>query len=193
MARVREFDPAEALDKAMRLFWRKGYAETSVRDLVRHTGVAHAGLYAAFGDKRQLYRAALGHYDATYGKMLIGPLEKPGSGRAEIEGFFVTLVEGIKSKRFEDGCFMCNTAIEFGHEDGDILSISRGNFERMRSAFQGALTRARDRGEVEAGLDPATEASFLTSVFHGVVVLARAKIDAKQIDATVHVALGTLG
>ena len=53
MPRVREFDPDVALEKAIQLFWHKGYAETSMRDLVAHTGVAHAGLYSAFGSKRK--------------------------------------------------------------------------------------------------------------------------------------------
>ena len=52
MARVREFDPKEALAKALDLFWRKGYAETTMRDVVAYTGVAHAGLYSAFGSKQ---------------------------------------------------------------------------------------------------------------------------------------------
>lgn len=52
LTRIREFDVNDTMDKAMHLFWQKGYVETSVRDLVKYTGVAHAGLYSAFGDKK---------------------------------------------------------------------------------------------------------------------------------------------
>lgn len=192
MARVREFNAEEALDQAMRLFWRKGYAETTVRDLVEHTGVAHAGLYAAFGGKRELYRAALDHYDATYGNFLIGPLERPDAGRAEIERFFATILNAVKEKRFVDGCFMCNTAVEFGNEGDDIVSKSRDNVERMTAGFRNALKQAGARGEVKEDLDPAATASFLTSAFHGIAVLARSKASTKRIEESVRMTLRIL-
>jgi TetR/AcrR family transcriptional repressor of nem operon len=192
VARVREFNPRVALDKAMRLFWRKGYAETSVRDLVEHTGVAHAGLYAAFGGKRELYRAALEHYDATFGNFLIGPLERPDASRPEIEAFFATILDAVKKKRFVDGCFMCNTAVEFGNESDDIVLKSKDNVERMTAGFRNALKQAHVRGQVRADLEPAATASFLTSVFHGIAVLARAKAPTRRIEESVHMALRVL-
>lgn len=192
MARIREFDPQETLDKAMLLFWHKGYAETSVRDLVENTGVAHAGLYAAFGGKRALYQAALDHYNETFGDMLIGPLEQPDAGRAEVEDFFKTVGDAVRTKRFVDGCFMCNTAVEFGNEGSDVVAKPLANIERMTSGFRHALGQARDRGEVRADLDPASTASFLTSLFHGLAVLARAKAPSATIDASIQMALDAL-
>jgi AcrR family transcriptional regulator len=193
MARSREFDRNEALDKAMRLFWRKGYAETSVRDLVEHTGVAHAGLYSAFGGKRELYQAALDLYDATYGNFLLGPMEEPDAGRAAIEHFFETILYAVKTKQFGDGCFMCNTAVEFGNEGEDIVSKSRENLERMNSAFQNALRNAHVRGEVRQDLELGAAASLLTSTFHGVAVQSRAKVPFKQVENAVRMALQLLG
>lgn len=192
MPRVREFSPDEALDKAMRLFWQKGYADTSVRDLVEHTGVAHAGLYSTFGGKRELYQAALKHYDATYGNMLFGPLEVPTSGRAEIEHLFEFILGAVKHKRYGNGCLMANTAVEFGNEADDVLKSAKKNIERMATAFQGALERARERGEVAKDLDPVAVASFLASTFHGVSVLARSKAPYKRIEQSVRTALRIL-
>ena len=192
MPRTREFDADEALDKAMRLFWRKGYAETSMRDLVAHTGVAHAGLYSAFGGKRELYQAALDHYDTTFGNMLIGPLEVPDAGRAEVEGFFAIVLDAVRTNRWDDGCFMCNTAIEFGTDAGNILANARGNIDRMAAGFRRALTRAREQGEVRADLDPDATADFLVSTFHGVAVMARSKSPHDRIEHTIRIALREL-
>ena len=192
VARVREFDEQEALDRAMRLFWRKGYAETSLRDLVAHTGVANAGLYGAFGDKQALYRAALEHYNATYGDWLMGPLEAPDSGRAEVERFFAIVLDAVTSERFSDGCFMCNTAVEFGNEAEAVLSHARGNVARMTAAFRAALSRARKRGEVRRDLDPEAVGAFLACTFHGVAVLSRAKSDPTAIEQSVRAALSLL-
>ncbi len=69
MSRARSFDTDVALDKAMRLFWRKGYLDTSIDDLVSETGVGRSGLYGTFGGKRDLFFAALTRY-----RNLIHPL-----------------------------------------------------------------------------------------------------------------------
>ncbi len=192
MARIREFDPDEALEKAMGLFWQKGYAETSMRDLVAHTGVAHAGLYAAFGGKRRLFQAALGRYgDTVIGGLLKG-LETPQSGRAEVEGCFQGLLDAVERGVLGNGCLMCNTAIEFGDEAGDIRAAVNRASERMVRAFRGALERARDNGQVPADLDPAATAEFMVTVFHGIAVLVRAKASPERVRRTVRVALGVL-
>lgn len=173
MARVREFDPDETLDKAMRLFWRKGYAETSVRDLVRHTGVAHAGLYAAFGDKRRLYDAALDRYARVVGDQLLAGLEDPRSGRADIEAFFQTVIDGAKSGVFRNGCLMANTGVEFGDQPGPELNRVMRNFRRFSKAFEGALERAKARREMPSDLKVRDMADSLSATFHGLAVLSR--------------------
>src|SRR5579872_1958565 len=62
MARPKEFEPQRALDKAMNLFWRLGYANTSLEELMKEMGIARQSLYDTFGDKRSLYLKALAHY-----------------------------------------------------------------------------------------------------------------------------------
>ncbi len=192
MVRLREFDPDEALDKAMGLFWQKGYAETSVRDLVQHTGVAHAGLYSVFGGKREIYLAALDRYDSIYGDRLIGPLEKKCAGRAEVEGFFETVLNVVKSGQFGNGCFMCNTAVEFGNQDGDIEKKAMRNIDRMTAGFKSALRRAKKKGEVRSDLNVSETASFLVNTFYGVAVFSRAKAPSQTIQQTVRLALQVL-
>ena len=193
MPRVREFDPDVALEKAIKLFWRKGYAETSMRDLVEFTGVAHAGLYSAFGSKRNVFKAALAHYRDTTMTQFLQPLESSTSGRAEVEGFFDGILQLIGGGHFENGCFMVNTGIEFGDEAGDILTLVADHMERMVMAFRAALGRAKARGEVPDSLDPETTAEFLVSVFNGIAVFARARSPFSRIEHSVQVALKELG
>ena len=198
MARVREFDEAEALEKAMRLFWQKGYSDTSVRDLVEHTGVAHAGLYTAFGGKRELYQATLDHYNLTYGNLLFGPMEKPDACRAQVEEFFYFILRAVKSETFQNGCMMCNTAVEFGNDTHgnsgsiDVLAVASANVERMTTALENALKRALANGEVRDDLDPVAMASFFGTVFYGIAVLSRSKTNPKRIEDTIDMALATL-
>lgn len=192
MARVREFDPEVALERAMQLFWHKGYAETSMRELVSYTGVAHAGLYSAFGSKRDLFRAALQHYMERVLAQLFKGLEHPNSGRAEVEQFFEMLLNQVEAGGLPDGCFMCNSAVEFGDEPGKIQSSISKNLARIVKAFQGALERAKIKGEVRSDLDPRATANLLVTTFVGSAVLIRAKSPFEGIERAVRVALKTL-
>ena len=92
MARNREFDPTEALEKAMMVFWQKGYVDTSIDDLVDATGVSRYGLYDEFGSKRGLFLASLDHYQNTAVNAYFGIIERTGAGMPEIKLYFDTLL-----------------------------------------------------------------------------------------------------
>ena len=192
MARVREFDPEEALEKALALFWRNGYAETTMRDVVAYTGVAHAGLYGAFGSKHDLFKAALIHHRNTTMAWLLRDLEAPDAGRPEVEQFFEALLDIIESGDFDNGCFMLNTGIAFGGKDDDIMDNVHAHLEQMVQAFQRALERAKAQGDVRADLDPRATAEFLVSVFNGTAAFARARTPYDRIERSVRTALKEL-
>lgn len=192
MARTREFDPEKALDKALQLFWQKGYAETSMRDVVAFTGVSHAGLYSAFGNKRSLYIASLKRHLDVNMTRLIQDIESPDAGRAEIEQFFSMMLTIVKTGNFENGCFMANTAVAFGTEPGEILDIFNAHIERMEIGFQTALEKAKERGEIRADLDPLAVADMLVTIFNGMAVLARGRSGYGRIERSVHTAFKIL-
>ncbi len=192
MARLREFDEEKALEKALELFWHKGYAETSMRDVVTYTGVAHAGLYSAFGSKRDLFQAALmRHLEVTL-TQLSSKLNTPEAGRAELEEFFLTMLHIVKTGNFDDGCFMANSAVAFGTEPGPILDIFNDHIERMERSFRTALENAKARGEVRSDLDPLAVADLLVTVFNGMAVLARGSSGYDRIERSVKTALKVL-
>ena len=193
MARLREFDTEQALEKAMRLFWQKGYADTTMRDLVATTGVAHAGLYTAFGDKRSLFQAALQRYGDSVLAKLVEDLEAPGAGRRQIEQLFDRLIRQARAGAWKNGCFMCNTAVEFGDDKGEIIRSVNRNLGRLERAFHGALARARASGEIASELDLQAAAAFLVSVFVGSAVRLRAKSPVGRVESGVRMALRVLG
>ncbi len=174
MPRRREFDEDEALEKAMHLFWRKGYADTSVRDLVAHTGVAHAGLYKAFGDKDHLFEAAVRKYAVEQQRAMYEPLEAEHAGRAEIEAFFNTVIAIVKKGGFEHGCFVANTAVAFGSDPGPVGEMVRGNLRRQVAAFRNALRGAKRRGEIGTHVDEKKVGAGLATTFYGMSAIARA-------------------
>jgi TetR/AcrR family transcriptional repressor of nem operon len=80
MPRPKEFDREHVLDRAMGVFWSKGYAATSIEDLVAHMGIQRGSLYGTFRDKRTLFLSALDRYQHVVARELVEVLETPGSG-----------------------------------------------------------------------------------------------------------------
>ena len=87
MPRTKAFQPAEALDRAMELFWHRGYAATGLDQLVRHTGASRYGLYATFGGKRDLFLASLERYSQAVMDPMIGPLEAARASTRRTSGW----------------------------------------------------------------------------------------------------------
>jgi TetR/AcrR family transcriptional repressor of nem operon len=82
MAGVKQFDQSEVLDRAVMLFWRRGYEATSIGDLVEAIGINRGSLYATFGDKRRFFLASLQRYIQTIGAALFAELEGNDPRRA---------------------------------------------------------------------------------------------------------------
>ena len=192
MARPKEFDPREALDRAMGLFWRKGYFDTSMRDIVAETGVSHAGLYSTFGNKHELFLAALDLYQQRIKGEMMCALEEPDSALPEIQGYFEELLNMTKDPRFESGCMICNAAIDLAPEDPAVSERVHGYLDRLIEAFRGALERAKERGQVRQGLDPQAAADVLGSTLVALGSFQRAGMEDERLERFARNALATL-
>jgi TetR/AcrR family transcriptional regulator, transcriptional repressor for nem operon len=111
MAGVKQFDRNEALDRAMVTFWTRGYEATSIDDLVQATGIGRGSLYGTFGDKRQLFLAALDHYWNTVGMEMFAELPDP-EARHAIERMFDALIRRASNPKLPRGCLFTNTSLE---------------------------------------------------------------------------------
>ena len=117
MARTREFCPSEALDKAMRVFWAKGYFGTSIEDLVAATGVSRYGLYGEFGGKNGLFLAALAHYQASVVCPMLDIIGRPGASLPALRALFALLAEFSRQPGGKLGCLVFNSVNEMGLHD----------------------------------------------------------------------------
>lgn len=192
MARSKEFEPREALQKAMELFWHKGYSDTSMDDLVAYTGVSRYGLYSTFGDKHELFLAALDHYRDSSATWLLGAMEAPDASLAAVRWFFETLLAGACSPKGELGCLMCNTALALAPHDQESGAKVQLHLQRTGQAFRHALSNAQRRREISAQVDVEAYADYLVGVAQGLFVLARASADCTVIKRFVQVALSQL-
>ena len=122
MARPKEFDRDAAVERAMSVFWRKGYAATSTDDLLDAMKIGRQSMYDTFGGKRRLYLEALERYQLESVAGNIGRLRSTASPLAGIEALVVGIIASDKSVR-ERGCMGVGSICEFGNIDTDLVTL----------------------------------------------------------------------
>jgi len=192
MARTREFDPEDALHRAMGVFWRKGYANTSIEDLVDATGVNRYGLYDEFQSKHGIFLAALDRYREESIGRAIATIEAPGAGLGAIRAFLEGALEHACTEEGRAGCLMTNSAAEVAPYDDQAAHEVEVFRRRLAAAFRGALERARARGELAADAPVERNADFLVGVLHALSVLARSRAGKPMMTHVVQAALAVL-
>lgn len=192
MARTKEFDPERALAKAMDLFWRLGYENTSLDALMLEMGVARQSLYDTFGDKRALYLKAMAYYrDQTNGQMQ-RMLEQIPS----VKDGFAKLLYGLAAEtreRHERGCLLLSANLQRDTRDREIADFLRDNQERVEAIFAQALRRAQKQNELPRKQDPKALARFFVATIQGMRAMARLKSDRKALEEVARVALAVFG
>ena len=146
--RPREFDESTALEQAMTVFWRHGYDAVSIDDLQDATGLARQSLYRTFGDKRSLFLRALDFYGEEMIGPVVGALNSDGRAIDNIHQVFKMWDEGATLPD-GPGCMLVNTCSQFLYADEDVTTLVLKHQGRLASAFQGALKRAQDEGDVD--------------------------------------------
>ena len=190
MVRVKAFDPDQALEAAMRMFWQRGFEATSMRDLLNGMSIGRGSFYDTFRDKRTLFLASLDRFEKVRTSWINERLED--SGLEGIEEVFRRTIESLVEFEPRRGCLLANTAVELApHDPGVAARISR-YIQRTEAAFERALIRARAAGEIPPDSDTKALSRFLVNNLHGMRVLARAGAERVSLEDIAHVALGAL-
>jgi TetR/AcrR family transcriptional repressor of nem operon len=193
MARPRQFDPDEVLDRSMREFWQRGYRETSVDDLVEVTGVNPGSLYHAFpGGKRGLFLEALDRYSKLVVPEKMGALESAGAGLAELRAYFDGLVDDLTTPEGRVGCLMVNSTMELAAEDSEVGAVVRDHMGRLERNAERALRNARRRGEIPEHVSPRAKATQLMATGMGLMVVGKTDPGRKVLDTIVDTAFADL-
>jgi len=173
MARPKAFDEKDVLDKAVAVFWAKGYEATSMHDLVEAMGIRRGSLYATFGSKQQLFLQSLERYGKVVVKQFLDILESKPSAIESIELFFAQLVEHLLTAGPLRSCLVTNSAIERGLRDEATKEQVLHLLNALEKGFYNALKRAQENNELSTSLDLKTVASFLTSNMQGLLVMGK--------------------
>lgn len=181
--RPRGFDRDAALERAMRLFWRKTYEGTSLAELTAAMGINAPSLYAAFGSKDALFREAVAHYSEHHGTEIWQTLRETAAIDAAVEGFLLATARSYSTPGDPPGCLIVLGA---QHEEGESDPVHRDLRARRRASLDEIgerLNRAVAEGELPAGFDVAGAAAFLLSVQTGMSILARDGANRAALDA----------
>ncbi len=177
MGRPREFDTGVALEKAMRLFWTKSYEGTSVADLTKKLGISKPSLYAAFGDKQSLFRAALQRYAAGPASYAAAALAKP-TAREVAEQLLSDAADLQASPSNPSGCLTVNGAIACGDEAAPVRQALNAHRKAGVALLRRRFEQAKLQHDLPKDSDPAALASFLAAVVYGMAVLASGRASA---------------
>jgi TetR/AcrR family transcriptional regulator, transcriptional repressor for nem operon len=192
MARHKEFDRDEVLQKAMEVFWSRGYEAASIQDLVGQMGINRQSLYDTFGDKHALYLQALDRYHEVETRKIFELLEKPGSVRKALRQLFAGVIEGSLIDGQRRGCLMGNAMSELAGRCKETAAKTCSNMAAVEGAFYRALLRGKKDGELKGVRDPRAVARFLYSSLQGLVLMAKATQDRETLEDVVKVTLSVL-
>ena len=171
--RPRSFDTEAAVERAMGVFWSRGYHGTALPDLLRATKLSRGSLYAAFGGKHALFLRALDRYIADALARMdveLGPRHAPVDGLRTFLAGYVDRTSGASGRR---GCLLVATAMELAGHDSDVQGRIGSFFKAMEARAAGALSRAKIAGELAAGVEPASAARILVCFVEGLRVVGK--------------------
>ena len=188
MAGVKQFNQEQILDKAMEVFWQKGYEGTSVQDLTKATGLGRGSLYGAFGDKEQLFIRVLDRYADRFQAEIVEQLDNPDPYQA-LEGMFEVMIKRMSNPSYPRGCLNTNTSVGMS---GKSEMIERKIAERLgglESVIYEVLRKAQTEDKLSSEQDIRALARFLVAVFQGMAVLNKTFADPSVIRDVAKVAL----
>lgn len=186
--RPREFDPDEALDRALELFWRQGYEGTSLGDLTAAMGINRPSLYAAFGNKESLFLKALDRYVDTGMTIVRIALEEPTARRA-VESLLRGYVALVTNPNTPAGCLTVNGALARSPGTEAICTELIARRLAFEDVLRMRLQQARKDGDLPSEANPADLARYVATIAQGVAVQAVSGANQKQLNHVVDLAL----
>lgn len=181
MARTKEFNEDQALDKAIEIFWHKGYNGTSAQDLVTHLSLSRSSLYDTFGDKQKLFVKSLQRYQQQNEESLKLLFENAENIKTALTEIFKQAVVESLQDRITKGCFMVNSAVELAMHDPEIGKIVHDNQKSVEEVFYQAIKKGQESGQISDKQEARSLARFIFNNYSGIRVLARAGERDKQV------------
>ncbi|CAJ1314641.1 HTH-type transcriptional repressor ComR [Paenibacillus nuruki] len=178
MARHKEFEINEVLDKAMYLFWSQGYEKTSMQELVDTMGIHRRSIYDTFGDKHALFIQALQRYQLLQSQRLQHLLERQVPVTDIIRIFLETTVD---NQALPKGCLMVNSGVELGTLDPEVSALVEGAYTHTEQCLLDLLVAGQGSGEIQADLDAELLAHYFMNAWLGLRTTVKTAVDQQKL------------
>lgn len=190
MARSKEFNEEETLDKAMEIFWKQGYEKTSIQDLVGQMGIHRRSLYDTFGDKHSLFVQTLERYESLIAAQIRKQITEEMTTVESIRKIFELAIYSDNAS--PKGCLMVNTAVELSLLDNEVSQRIQSAFKQTENLIADLLIRGQARGEVARSFDIGELARYIHNALIGVRVLVKMTANPKEFESTIDMTLSIL-
>lgn len=187
--RPRNFDRAQALRKAMEVFWSKGYEGASLTDLTAAMGINSPSLYGAFGSKEGLFREAVQLYRDTDGAASRRALTDAETARDAVQGMLLAAAERFTAPGAPPGCLIVLGAPSGADNHDGVGAFLGDNRREMQGRILARLTAGAAAGELPPGADLKNLAAFYTTILHGMSIQARDGASRKTLQAVARQAM----
>ena len=192
MARPQQYDRNDVTNRAMHLFWHKGYYTTPVSEIIKTTGLRAGSLYAAYGSKEGLLLATLRQYtdqmELVFSKQLLGS----ESARIGLENLLLSFVENARCRQPGDGCLLINTMIEVAGHQPHLCDFVNAQLERMLDCFRRGLEKAQEEGDIDPAADIESMATFVMGILWSMATMSRLAPEPEKMQALAQPALHLL-
>jgi len=189
MAGTRQFNEQEMLDKALKLFWAKGYSDTTMKDIAEETGVQRGSLYNAYGDKDVIFLRVFSLYRAKYVEQMLATLQAP-TLRGALESFFDFAINSMTTGTPTRGCLSTKTIVGTEAPDQAIKAQVKALLDDIETALSERISRADEQDNL--ALDPIAAAQLIVTLTRGLVVIERTYQDKQRLQNVAHSLLSTL-
>jgi TetR/AcrR family transcriptional repressor of nem operon len=187
-----QYDPDQALDAAMHVFWLQGYNATTLRDLLKAMRLSKSSFYQGFRSKKELFLRCVNQYSDGMSALLLSSLDRAGSGREFIEELLLDYASEARRDEYRGGCMLMNTATEFAQKDPEIAARITTGYERLRVPLKSALLRGKGEGDIATKMDPEVLANYLISSIAGLQIVVKGGASEKEVKEIVGVIMKAL-
>jgi len=178
----KSFNEDHVIEKAMKLFWEKGYKLASIADLITTMGINRGSLYNAFGGKKQLFVIALLKYDEENRRATLAQLEALDDPKQAISLLFDAIIAETVADKDMKGCFLINTASELAIHDKEVKTIVTKGLGEFEAFLRRGIEVAQARDDIASTVDAKATAKVLLALIVSIRVLGRGVYDKTALD-----------
>jgi len=193
MTRGLEFDYDQAIDKATRVFWRKGYSGASLRDLLKAIGIGEGSFYNTLKSKKQLYLECLKHYNETVVRRRAEALFSPSSAKEGVRGLFKTVLDDLDDPRTPRVCLVAGSVSSDVLAERDLQKFIQTGMAAFVGAFSDRLKSAKDAGELPPQFEVEVVANIIATYLQGLYRTALLSYDRSQLERQIDHFFTSLG